>query len=287
MIRSERVLVLVWSLPDAVLLPGSDRDSRGLMPTRREACQACEGSGSILDRFSRRVTCGGCDGLGRFWVDGYTGDRVGAPGSTLPLELAAGRRVRVGCSWCQSGDRGRWDEVRGTWVSFARPVESLPQGSGVRGTSRCDACEGTGWRWLTADEPDPSGAKTKGADTTAWRIRGSYHEVAGALEQLLALSRPHWRALTREATRGTGVDKLNEEAGFGLSIVTDMMPSRVEVAGDILVAWRAREERSLMVAGSRDHRIRVLISRGKSPTEVGKLVGLSERRVREIAYTGR
>lgn len=279
--RVERVVVLVWSLGDAVATPAGSREPRRLMPTRREVCPACDGERFVLDRFGRRRPCAGCGAEGRVWVDGYTGERTGAPGSVAPVALSPGLRLRVGCAWCQEAPRSRWDEARGTWLPLEGRFEVLPCGSGVRAGERCWACGGTGWRYVS---PDGGAAGVGGSaqDSVAWRIRGSYPELVLALETLKAHDRRAYRALLGCAQAGRLPVSPAELRGAGR--VAALMPPRIVVAAGVLEAWRAREERAAMIRGPRrNQRIRELLARGESAAAVARRAGLSERQVRRIA----
>lgn len=277
-------MLLIWSLGDAVASPGGSGELRRPAPTVRVVCSSCEGDGWTTDRFGRRVVCAGCDGRGRFWVDGYTEQRTGDPGSTVPAAELVSFRRRVGCAWCQEGDRGRWDPVRGTWMSVGCRFEVLPRGSGVRRGERCGTCDGTGWVWVSAGLEVPSARSAGPSDRVAWRLAGSYSELSAALEVLRARSVGWYRALLGEASRG-GWPLCERKAENGLAFVEARMPARIVVSGDVLVAWRDRERRAEQIRGPmRDRRIRELVESGVSPAAVARRAGLSERQVRRIAY---
>lgn len=284
MTRGERIVVLVWSLGDAIAVPGGSGEVRRPAPTELVECEACGGSGGVEDRFGRAMRCPGCGGRGRFWIDSYTGERTDDPGSTVPAPEVVTFRRRVGCAWCQEGDRGRWDAGRGTWVSSGRRFEALPRGSGVRAGERCESCDGTGFEWVSAELEVPSARSVGSNDRVAWRIGGSYREVAAALDELRAWNRGAWRLLVEAAADGRW-PLLGHYELASLGFVEARMPARIVVSGDVLAAWRDRERRAEQIAGpQRDHRIRDLIGQGVAPAVVARRAGLSESQVRRIAY---
>lgn len=292
MTRDERIVVLVWSLGDAIALPASGRgEVRRPAPTALVECEACQGSGRGADRFGRATACSSCAGRGRFWVDGYTGERTGAPGDPGPGPELVSFWRRVGCSWCQDGDRGHWDAQAGTWVSHGRRFEALPRGSGVRCGERCEDCDGSGWVRVPAEMEVPSVERSRDVGgSVAWRIKGSYGELARALDDLRAWSPRCYRAFVSDATAGVWpIEPLSAyELGasrLGLVRVMSRMPAKIKVAGDVLAAWRDRERRSEMIRGpKRDARIRELVAAGVAPAVVARRAGISERQVRRIAY---
>lgn len=286
MTRGERIVLLVWSMGDAAATPSSGRgELRRPAATRRDACPRCDGIGTVQGAFRRQVECPTCEGRGMVWVDGYTGERTGAPGSAAPApaEVATFRR-RIGCAWCQEGLRSRWDPVRETWLPIERRSETLPRGTGVRAGKRCGNCDGTGWEWVSAELEVPGQARNGSVERVAWRIAGSYAELARALEKLRAWGPAAYHDLVQQGSRGvwplSGIP-----AEEGLEFVSRLMPARIVVSGDVLVAWRARKERSEQIRGARrDLRIRELVSEGVPPAVVARRAGLSESQVRRIAY---
>ena len=284
MTRGERIVCLVWSMGDAVATPGGSRELRRVAATREVACEPCGGTGRALDRFRRPVLCPDCAGNGRFWVDGYTGERTGAPGSVAPAEDLVSFRRRVGCSWCQEPDRARWDAERGTWLPVGRRLEVLPRGTGVRAGRRCEPCDGTGWRWVSADLEVPGVGRDTAQERVAWRIAGSYGELARALAALRHESVAAYRALVGEAASGRWPLEADWSV-YGLGAVERRMPALIVVSGDVLVAWKDRERRAGLIRGPRrDQTIRELAAAGVSIGELAGRSGLSDRQVRRIAY---
>ncbi len=130
----------------------------------------------------------------------------------------------------------------------------------------------------------PSLVRDGASERVAWRIKGSYAELAAALAACRREDRRACRALVEAATDGRW-PLGDQEADTALSFVAYRMPARVDVAGDVLEAWRAREERARLIRGPRrDHRIRELIGQGVPPAVVARRAGISERQVRRIAY---
>ena len=286
MTRGERIVCLVWSMGDAVATPAGSRELRRVAATSEVPCVVCGGSGRTLDRFRREGPCGDCGGRGRYWVDGYTGERTGAPGSVAPAEDLVSFRRRVGCSWCQEADRARWDEAKGTWLPVGRRLEVLPRGTGVRAGRRCEPCDGTGWRWVSADLEVPGVGREAAAERVAWRIAGSYPQLAAALGWLKTLRRGWYRALVTEGSRGLWPLE-GADARAGLDVVQASMPALIVVSGDVLVAWKDRERRAELLRGpKRDLLIRELAADGVSIAELARRSGLSDRQVRRIAYPG-
>ncbi len=142
--RSERVLCLVWSLPDALPAPGS-------------------WSGSLTRGQPRRATAG--DPM----VEGAAGPAP-AGGLFRPVE---------GCEWCQEPPRSRWDDVRRTWVPVPERYDRLPRGSGARAGRRCVACGGSGWRPALRDANGSGGVRP---ERIAYRLAGPYRELERAFE---------------------------------------------------------------------------------------------------------
>jgi hypothetical protein len=143
--RAERIVVLVWSLPDALPAPDS-------------------WTGSLTRGQPRRA--GADDPM----VVG-AGGPVYVQQPYVPVE---------GCEWCQEPLRSRWDDARKTWVPVPMRFDRLPRGSGVRGGKRCEPCEGSGWRRVS---PDPE-RRRNGGERGIWRLPGSYSELVEAMAGL-------------------------------------------------------------------------------------------------------
>ena len=284
MTREERILVLVWSLPDALPAPASWTGSltrgqpRAPAPTRWAVCPGCNGDGVTLDKFRHTQTCETCDGAGRFLVDPYVERRVSGEDSP-----ALARVEVAGCEWCQEAPRSRWDEQRGTWLPLPERFDRLPRGSGVRAGQRCDACGGSGWRPVVAGVD----ARVNGSsvERIAYRLPGPYRELEDALWE----AAPAWRRALVRAANDPGAPRTTLAYGNALLFVSPRLPDRISLAAGVVEAWRAREDRRwrpVATGGTvRDQRIRhLVVVDGEPIARVARRSGLSERRVRQIAY---
>lgn len=288
MTRRDRIVALVWSLEDA--LPGvrshlHDREpgSRRESPSRWDMCEPCGGTGERRDRFGHVSTCSVCSGRGRVRVDGYTGRQV----STSDVHVDAPVE-RVGCSWCQEPERSRWDSARRTWVPVERRYDTLPRGSGVRGTVACRSCDGTGWRRLTPAPAETRASRTvdDGVLLQTWARRGSYRELLVELGELRARDRDAYLALLHRVRQDT--DPLCDwAAARGLAFLHARLPERLLVPGAVIAAWLARGERARQLRGPlRDRRIREALRAGEPVSSVARRAGISERHVRRIRKAG-
>lgn len=219
MTREERIVVLAWSLLDAIRQPRtsmSDDRPRRPSPSERRLCGTCDGSGVTVDRFGRETVCVSCDGNGWYAVDTYTESRVATATST-----AEPRVERVGCSWCQPS-HGR--EPAGRW-------ESLPRGTGVRGVDRCEHCDGTGWRTLTLAGDDTTRRGRRG-ELVAWTMHGDWPALLAALERLRRADRRAHRAFLREAETDGQRFWRNQQVKAFLDLAKDLEAKGVTTSTD-------------------------------------------------------
>lgn len=269
-------MVLAWSLLDAIRQPRtsmSDEQPRRPSPSEWRLCGTCDGTGATVDRFGRGTGCVSCDGRGRYEVDAYTDSRVQTATSS-----AEPRVERVGCSWCQPS-HGR--EPAGRW-------ETLPRGTGVRGTDRCEHCDGTGWRTLTI-AGDDTGRRNHRGELVAWTMHGDWPALLAALDHVRRTDRPAYRAFLADAARG----EIRTAAGHrALEQLTRLLPGRLHVPGDIRQAFDARQHRQReaerkrqtrlgrAARRARDREIRQARHAGMPADVVAAAHGVSERTVR-------
>lgn len=276
MTREQRIVMLAWSLLDAIRQPKtsmSDDRPRRPSPSEWRLCGTCDGSGVTVDRFGRGSSCVSCDGRGRYPVDAYTDSRV-----QTATSRAEPRVERVGCSWCQPS-HGR--EPAGRW-------ETLPRGTGVRGVGRCEHCDGTGWRTLTLAGDDTSRRNRRG-ELVAWTMHGDWPALLAALEQLRRTDRRAHRAFLADAAHG---EIRSPAARRGLEQLARALPRRLHVPGDVHQAFDARHHRQreaerkrqarlgATARRARDREIRDARKRGLPADVVAAAHGVSERTVR-------
>lgn len=277
MTREARIVVLAWSLLDAIRQPRtsmSDERLRRPSPSKWQLCGTCDGTGTTTDRFGRSVPCLSCGGLGRYEIDAYTESRVTTMTSTDDHQ----RVERVGCSWCQPS---HGQEARGRW-------ETLPRGTGVRGSYRCEHCDGSGWRTLTL-AGDDTGRRGKGGELVAWTMHGDWPALLAALEQLRRTDRRAHKAFLADAVHG---EIRSPTARRGLEQLARVLPRRLHVPGDVLQAFDARHHRQreaerkrqarlgTAARRARDREIREARRRGVPPDVLAAAHGVSERTVR-------
>lgn len=228
MTRNDRIVVLAWSLLDAIRQPRtsmSDDRPRRPSPSESRLCGTCDGTGAAADRFGRQTECVSCDGHGRYEIDTYTESRVATTTSS-----AEPRIERVGCSWCQPS-HGR--EPAGRW-------ETLPRGTGVRGTDRCEHCDGSGWRTLTIAAGADHDRRSRRGELVAWTMHGDWPALHAALEQLRHDDKQAHRAFLADAIRG---EIRTAAARRGLDRLSELLPRRLHVPADIRQAYDARQHR--------------------------------------------
>lgn len=270
-------MVLAWSLLDAIRQPRtsmSDEQPRRPSPSEWQLCGTCDGTGAVTDRFGRGAPCLSCSGRGRYEVDAYTESRVATMASTDD----APRVERVGCSWCQPS-HGR--EPAGRW-------ETLPCGTGVRGTDRCEHCDGTGWRTLTL-AGDDTGRRNHRGELVAWTMHGDWPALLAALDHVRRTDRRAHRAFLADAAHG---EIRSPAARRGLEQLARALPRRLHVPGDIRQAFDARQHRQReaerkrqtrlgrAARRARDREIRQARHAGMPADVVAAAHGVSERTVR-------
>jgi len=269
--RRDRILVLAWSLPDALrALEGRSRETRRAAPAVWQLCGSCDGSGSTADRWGRQAPCQTCHGAGRYRSDPYVdGQPVsGAEGLALPRLQSR----QVPCDRCD-----RTGVIPGRWV-------------GEPGSVRCPSCDGTGSLTVPIVAADgDSGAAGPMLDTAAWRFRGGdWDALDSALEAMRCNGRrPLWRAFVAGFVEHPYV--VTDDALAGLEHVEAMMPTRVRVPAELVTAYAARRDREARAAAARaarmgrDHRrreIRAALRLGHSTAEVARMFAVSEATVR-------
>lgn len=279
MTRSERTIILAWSLNDAIRQPRtsmSDEAPRALSPSEWRLCPTCDGARHTTDRFGRSVPCVVCGGNGRYEIDAYTETRV-----ATTLSVAEPRVERVGCSWCQPS---HGEERKGRW-------DSLPRGTGMRGTDRCGHCDGTGWRTLTAVVDDAVRARGRG-ELVAWTMHGDWPVLLVALERLRHVDRRGYRRFLDEASTG---EVRTGRARAALESLTRTLPDRLHVPAAVVEAFEARKHREReaerkrqqrlgsLARRARDREIREARRNGLAAAEVAARHGVSERTVRRTA----
>jgi len=241
--REERVLVLVWSLPDALPAPSS-------------------WTGSLTRGQPRRAA----------------GDDPYVVGTGAGVEVRAEPVVHVeGCEWCQEAPRARWDEGRGTWMPLSARYDRLPRGTGVWKGQRCVPCDGSGWRPVT---PAVNGERRGTRELIAYRLPGSYAELEAALGELRDVSP---RAFKRLLAVVFMEEPIGDWSALAIRFVSERLPVRITLAPGVIDSWRAREERRwLLVGPRRDEQIRKLAREGESLTRIAVRAHLTERHVRRI-----
>lgn len=279
--RRDRILVLAWSLPDALrALEGRSSETRRLSPAVWQLCSTCDGQGQVTDRWSKASSCPTCHGAGRYRSDPYAdGAPVsGADDVALPRLLS---RV-VPCDRCSSTG-----VIPGRWV-------------GETGRVRCPTCDGTGSLTVPVAGPDDARrAAVVDLDSETWAFRGGdWDALDSSLEAMRCNGRrPLWRAFVVayvEPPKGltSYLDLPNEvvvNAEHALEHVEAMMPSRVRVPAEVVTAYSQRQERDRLAAAKRaermgrDHRkreIRAALRLGRSTADVARLFAVSEATVR-------
>lgn len=314
--RRDRIVVLAWSLTDALrVLAGSSRETRRLSPAVWQLCGACDGGGVVRDRWGRPSACGVCGGAGRYRTDPYAdGAPVSGAGSG-PATRVLSRRVP--CDRC-----GGHGVVPARWLARSMPCAatgSILRGAGGSslsdhrlegrgaaeavttlrsfniesngsGLAACPTCDGTGT--ISAPIHD-SDSRTPGAadHQIAWRWQGGdWHDLDRTLDRLRATHRQLWRAFVAAYVEPPWAH--TADADRALDLVDAWMPGRARVPADIERAWRERQQRDLerrrrrsqrMGGGWRDRAIRAQLRLGRTPLEVARMYGVSERTVRRVA----
>ena len=272
--RTDRILMLAWSLPDALkVLPSRSRDERRLAPATWHLCAACDGTGNTRDRWSKATVCETCGGAGRYRTDPYA-DGQPVSGHADPAVAHRATR-RLSCDRCS-----------GQGVIPARWLQP-----GTHGLSACPSCDGTGSLHLPLTEPSP-GERGVQLDSVAWQIvGGDWPALDTALERMRCNGRrPLWRAFVAAYVEEPYVS--SAAATVGLQQVSELMPARVRVPADVIVAYLDRDSRRRAAGAARskrmgrDHRnreIREALRLGHSPGDVARRFAVSERTIRRVA----
>jgi len=272
--RFDRILMLAWSLPDALrVLPSRSRDERRMAPATWHLCSPCDGTGNTRDRWSKATVCETCGGAGRYRTDPYAD---GAPVSGHADRAAPTHASRrVSCDRCS-----------GQGVIPTRWLEP-----GSQGLAACPSCDGTGGLHLPLVETG-SGERGVQLDSVAWTIAGGdWPALDTALERMRCNGRrPLWRAfVTAYVEEPYETSSLSTAA---LNQVSELMPTRVRVPNDVIVAYRDRSTRAQAARAARskrmgrDHRnrdIREALRLGHSTEDVARRFALSERTIRRVA----
>lgn len=271
--RRDRILVLAWSLPDALrVLEGRSSETRRLSPAVWQLCGTCDGHGTVTDRWSKSSACGMCRGAGRYRSDPYA-DGLPVSGAADVVLPRLSTRV-VPCDRCSTTG-----VIPGRWV-------------GSEGLVRCPTCDGTGSLSVpvVADETKTGGSGD--LDSGTWAFRGGdWDALDAALEAMRCNGRrPLWRAFVAAYVEPPYRPSADAEAGLGS--VEAMMPSRVRVPDELVVAWQQRRERERLAVAKRasrmgrDHRrreIRAALRLGHTTEEVARMFAVSERTVRRYS----
>lgn len=272
--RRDRILVLAWSLPDAIraLEASKPNETRRLSPGVWQLCGPCDGSGETRDRWGAVAGCGVCGGAGRYRTDPYAdGARVsGADDQATSRPLSR----QVPCDRCHA-----------TGVIPGRYV-------GEVGQVRCPTCDGSGSLQVPTFVAVSERAAGADLDSGTWGFRGGdWDALDSSLEAMRCNGRrPLWRAFMGAYV----VPPYAPSAGAleGLVNVEAMMPSRVRVPAEVVAAYVQRQERDRVARAARaarmgrDHRnreIRAALRFGHSTADVARMFAVSERTVRRHA----
>lgn len=275
MTRRQRILVLAWSLPDAIRAPltGTGAIVRkgtlsGPAPSAWAPCPASCDNGRVKDRYGRESGCQTCQGQGRVRIDVYTQEQV----STAEV-LVASRTETLGCPWCQALMLDAWQGER------AKRLDRLPRGTGMIRGDRCGYCDGTGWRTLTLAPGVLEQAMSRrggplNLSLEPWARNGSYPELLQALRRL-----PAWQRRGFVEAHITGLAEPGFAAAAAVETLLATMPGFLVVPAPIREAW---ERWSL--GRTRDERIRTLHRRGAGTGAIAGTVGCSVRTVQRALY---
>lgn len=270
--RRDRILVLAWSLPDALrVLESRNTETRRAAPAVWQLCGTCDGNGEVVDRWSKPSTCPVCHGAGRYRSDPYVD---GAPVSGAG-DLAA-PRVTTRDAIC--------DRCDGSGVIVGRYV-------GETGIIACPSCEGSGHLQIPLEQT-AEGRAVADLDLVAWSWRGGdWDALDAALEAMRSNGRrPLWRAFVSAFVEPPYVT--TPESFEGLQHVEAMMPRKVRVPRDLERAYREREERERaqikerwkrMPREHRNREIRAALKLGHSTEQVARMFALSEATVKRVA----
>lgn len=272
--RRERILVLAWSLPDAIRALEATRpnETRRLSPGVWQLCGPCDGSGETRDRWGKVTRCPVCGGQGRYRTDPYADGAPVSGHDDQALERPAARMVA--CDRCNE-----LGVIPGRWV-------------GKVGQVRCPSCDGSGHVAAMSSSPaELMGGSSTGLDLVAWSFRGGdWDALDSSLEAMRSNGRrPLWRAFVAAYVEPPYA--VTDAARVGLEHVEAQMPSRVRVPADVVTAYVQRLERDrLAKAGraarmGRDHRnreIRAALRLGHSTEDVARMFAVSERTVRRV-----
>jgi len=272
LVRRDRILVLAWSLPDALRsLESRSSETRRLSPAVWQLCLPCDGTGATHDRWGKAALCPVCRGAGRYRSDPYAdGDPVSGLDDSIPSRVLS---RPVTCDRCD-GD----GVIPGRYV--AEP-----------GIVACPSCEGTGKLHLPFEQTVDLRVGSE-LDRLSWSFRGGDWD---ALDSSLEAMRSNGRRTLWRAFVGAYVEPPYAEtwdSTNALEHVEASMPHRVRVPAEIVTAYRARAERARLAGASRalrmgrDHRnreIRAALKLGHSTEEVARQFALSERTVQRIS----
>jgi hypothetical protein len=217
--------------------------------------------------------CSVCHGAGRYRSDPYAdGDPVSGAGDvTLPRLTTRS----VPCDRCD-----RTGVIPGRWV-------------GLSGQVRCPSCDGSGSLTVpVAAEFDARRVAGSDLDSAAWRFRGGDWDALDSSLEVMRCNgrRPLWRAFV--AAYVEPPYRPSESASVALEHVESLMPARVRVPAELVVAWRDRDQRvreQIRKRGERmgrDHRnreIRAALRLGHSVDDVARMFAVSDRTVRRVA----
>lgn len=278
--RDEALHALAWSLPDVQPAPTGEAAMRGAArgeaPGAWQLCEPCDGNGTLTDRWGRVAVCVTCSGAGRYRVDAFTGQRVGAIDSEAP---ARGRRATC-------------DRCGGSGVMLARWRRA-----GDPGMVRCDGCDGAGHVLVPFDADDPAAGKVTfdGSALSRVRARGDWDALEAALTALAMQDRARHRRWVRVRVAGETAVSPGQQTDL---VDTDRMllqalPERLRCPPDVLEAWGRRERYALMRVAARAERmtsgprkrarVRELVRMGVGVREAAVLAGVSVRTAQRAA----
>lgn len=283
--RRRDVALLAGSLLDLLVVASVWRKNplsasvgpRALSPHHVVECSRCEGHGVVTDRFRRELECPGCDGKGRFAVDGYTGERVG----TVELGTAPARLRSVLCDRCG--------------------------GDGAVAGKRCPTCDGAGRREWSPFELSAAGDEER-ADVGGVGLlarprhlallyaQGDYELLERALEALRTHDLAGWRLWVGRHVHGyefDGEPPVDDRIEDAWAFVLARMPAKVRVPGAIRANGRTRQAQLRLIRGQatgkkglvrRDSEWRRLRRMGVPVREIAEAWNVTVRTVQRVVY---
>jgi hypothetical protein len=245
--RTEGVILLLQQRGDYTPAPETADGKRlrlstrrGESPSRRQACEDCDGTGR-----KRGNLCWRCLGDGAYDVDDYTGQKVISSHSETPWETIFAAQKPARCSAC-AGTSPRCSRCNGT------KLEPGPQLLG----GKADLTGGVATRARQRSERtgDP------GLDTLRRHHLMLEHPAQQALTEALSQIAPPTRMLVEMVyvdgleSRETLLAKTGELVDRTVGVIAELMPAefvsprapRLELPSEVWAAWRHRTHKETL-----------------------------------------